>query len=173
MLANRFRSRASRSVLLALSVFSVSCGGDSPTGSKPEPVTVARVDVAAATERVAAGDTVQLTATARDAAGNAIAGKAMQWTSDNPAVVKVDASTGRATGESVGSATVTASADGQSGRVALAVVAQPVASLTVSPDTATLAAGGTAQLRATARDRRGVTLEGRVVAWLSSAEGVA
>ena len=55
--------------------------------------------------------------------------------------------------------------------VTVAVV--PVASVTVSPATASLTVGQTVQLAATPRDANGSALAGRVVTWATSAPGVA
>jgi len=49
----------------------------------------------------------------------------------------------------------------------------PVASVTVSPASATVAAGGTGQLTATPKDATGTPLSGRVVTWSSSGNAVA
>src|SRR5207245_3378728 len=49
------------------------------------PVPVASVDVTPATASVQAGQTVQLTATPRDAGGDPLSGRTVTWTSCNPA----------------------------------------------------------------------------------------
>jgi len=53
------------------------------------------------------------------------------------------------------------------------VTVVPVASVTVSPATASIAVGQTAQLTATPKDGSGNPLSGRVVTWASSAPAVA
>ena len=60
------------------------------------------------------GQTVQLTASGRDASGVPIAGKTFTWSSSNRSVATVDAS-GLVTAVANGSATVTATTDGVSG----------------------------------------------------------
>ena len=52
-------------------------------------------------------------------------------------------------------------------------VAAPVASVTLAPATASLAAGATQQLTATLKDSSGNTLTGRTITWASSAPAVA
>ena len=49
----------------------------------------------------------------------------------------------------------------------------PVASVAILPDSITLLVGGSQQLAATTRDRNGVTLPGRAVAWSSADGGMA
>lgn len=53
------------------------------------------------------------------------------------------------------------------------VLAVPVASLAVSPDTATISVGEALQLTATARDSSGAALPSRPIVWASSDSGVA
>ena len=151
----------------ALLLASVSCG-DRPTG----PAAVERVDVTAPAASVPAGDTLTLSAVARDGDGNALAGRGITWSSDNPAVLKVDGA-GRASGESPGTATVTAQSEGKIGTLTITVTGARVTSIVLARDTATLVAGTTLQLNANTRDRFGSTLAGRAVAWASSAQGVA
>ncbi len=72
----------------------------------------------------AVGETVQFTATPLDAAGNALSGKTVTWSSSDPNVAAVTAS-GLATGVWVGAATITAASDGKSAGAAIRVTAQP------------------------------------------------
>jgi alpha-tubulin suppressor-like RCC1 family protein len=55
----------------------------------PPPVPVASLTVMPTTDTVTAGDSVQLTATARDSAGNEIANATVTWTSDSLALASV------------------------------------------------------------------------------------
>lgn len=77
------------------------------------PIPVASVALTPAASSVLAGTTVQLTATARDAAGNALAGRSITFTSSNAAVATVNAS-GLVTTLTPGTATITATSEGQS-----------------------------------------------------------
>ncbi|MDH3459351.1 MAG: Ig-like domain-containing protein, partial [Gemmatimonadota bacterium] len=100
------------------------------------PVPVASVDVTPATASVAQGSTVQLTATPRDAAGNVLTGRPVSWASGNTGVASVNGS-GLVSGIAAGSATITATSEGQSGTAALTVTVAPPAGLTnecQSPD---------------------------------------
>jgi hypothetical protein len=77
-------------------------------------VPVASVEVTPATTSVAVGGTVQLTATAKDAAGQPLTGRAFTWSSDAQSIATVSAS-GLVTGHAEGPATITATSEGKSG----------------------------------------------------------
>ncbi len=81
---------------------------------------IASIGIAPSPAGVPAGQTVQLTATARDASGAAIAGKLFTWSSLNGGIATVS-SAGLVSGVAVGSTTVTASAEGVSGNVSVNV----------------------------------------------------
>ncbi|PYP94248.1 MAG: Ig domain-containing protein, partial [Gemmatimonadetes bacterium] len=81
--------------------------------------------------------------------------------------------TGLVTGVSAGAATITATSEGKSGTAAITVTIVPVASVTVSPATASIRTGSTQQLSAVTKDGAGNTLTGRVVTWASNNTAVA
>jgi Bacterial Ig-like domain (group 2) len=110
---------------------------------------------------------VQLTATPRDANDNPLSGRTITWASDNTTVARVSTS-GLVTGVVAGLATITATSEGRSGTAAITVANLPVASVTVSPASASVQVGATLQLTATARDASGNLLSGRAVTWASS-----
>lgn len=87
-------------------------------------VPVAAVTVSPASATVGVGNTVQLTATPRDSAGNPLSGRTLTWTSSNGAVANVT-TTGLVTGVSTGSATITATSGGKSGTAAITVSSTP------------------------------------------------
>src|SRR5213078_1934746 len=114
-----------------------------------------------------AGQSAQLTATPQDANGNALSGRTVTWSSSNTSVAVADVN-GNVTGIAPGSATITATSEGKSGTASITVTNVPVASVTVSPPSASVAQGQTTQLSATTKDANGNTLSGRVVTWSSS-----
>ncbi len=130
-------------------------------------VPVASVTVSPSPASVQQGATVQLTATPRDANGNPLSGRVISWSSDNAAVATVSGS-GLVRGVAVGSATITATSEGQSGTSSLTVTPVPVASVTVTPTSPSVATGQTVQLTATPKDANGNPLSGRVVTWSSN-----
>src|SRR5205807_6203354 len=104
------------------------------------PVSVASVTVSPATASVQAGQTFQLTATPKDASGGALSGRTVTWASSNGGVATVSGS-GLVSGVAAGSATITATSEGQSGSAVVSVTIVPVASVVVSPATAGVQAG--------------------------------
>ena len=135
-------------------------------------VPVASVSVTPASASLSTGRTTQLTATPRDASGNPLSGRAVSWTTSNGAVATVSSS-GLVTGAAAGSATITATSEGQIGTSAITVTSVPVASVTVSPASASVLTGQTAQLTAAPKDASGNPLSGRTVTWSSGNTSVA
>ena len=147
--------------------------GQSGTAS----VTVSSIPVAAVTvspspASVQQGATVQLTATPKDANGNPLSGRVVTWSSNNTAVARVNGS-GLVTGVAAGTATITATSEGQSGTSDVTVTPAPVASVAVTPSPASVQAGQTLQLTATPKDANGNPLSGRVITWASNNTAVA
>src|SRR5207244_3728947 len=141
-------------------------------------VPVAAVTVTPASVSVLQGQTVQLTATVqrtatpRDANGNPLTGRAISWSSSNNNIATVNGS-GLVTGVTAGSVTITATSEGQSGTASITVAGAPVASVTVTPPSASVPAGQTVQLTATLKDANGNVLTGRTVTWASNNTTVA
>src|SRR5438093_815821 len=135
-------------------------------------VPVASVTVNPATASIQTGSTQQLSAVTKDSAGNTLTGRVVTWSSSNTAVATVNSS-GLVTGVAAGSATITAISEGKSGTAAITVIVVPVASVTVSPASASISIGATWQFSAVTKDSAGNTLTGRVVTWASSNTAVA
>jgi uncharacterized protein YjdB len=134
---------------------------------------VASVTVSPGSATGNVGDSLQFTAVARDASGNVLTGRTITWSSTNTAVVTASAmGMGKATG--AGSASLVATVDGVHGASAITVLGSvapspaPVATVTVSPVTLSVALLGTGQLTATTRDALGNVLTGRTITWSSS-----
>src|SRR2546426_459273 len=87
-------------------------------------VPVASVTVSPATGSLYVGQTVQLTATAKDSAGNPLTGRVIAWSSDNTTVATVSTA-GLMTAKAAGSATITAATGGKSGSSGITVTAPP------------------------------------------------
>jgi uncharacterized protein YjdB len=143
----------------------------------PPPAAVASVKIEPDTLTLQVGAAAQLRATAYDAQGNVLTGRVVVWTSSSASVITLGAA-GSITGAGEGSATITATVEGVSGRATVKVLAATppppaaVASVKIEPDTLTLQAGATAQLRATAYDAQGGVLTGRAVVWTSSSAAI-
>jgi ketosteroid isomerase-like protein len=96
------------------------------------PIAVASLVVTPSTQTLQAGDAVQLSATASDAAGNVLAGRPVAWTSSDRGVAEVS-SGGRVTAVAAGSAVITAASGGVSGAARITVTAAPVAAADPRP----------------------------------------
>ena len=132
------------------------------------PAPVASVDVTPTPASVIVGTTLQLTATPKDAAGNALTGRTVTWGTSNATLATVDAN-GLVTGNAAGGpVTITATSEGKSGSSAVTVNAVPVATVDVSPATGTIEVGATIQLTASPKDANGNPLTGRIVTWTTS-----
>src|SRR5207247_9313137 len=105
-------------------------------------------------------------------AGNVLTGRGVAWTSSNTAIATVSAA-GLVTGVAAGSATITATSEGQSGTASVTVAIVSVASVTVSPTTANVYVGGTVPLTATLKDAAGNVLSGRSLTWATGTPAVA
>lgn len=135
-------------------------------------VDVARVDIEPATPSVIAGQSITLRATLRDARGNPLSGREVEWFSTDPSVATVDGN-GVVTGMAVGSALVRASAGGREGEVSVTVQPKPVAAVVVSPATVQLVVDETRSLAAQPRAEDGEVLPDRAVAWQSENGAIA
>ncbi|MDQ2890432.1 MAG: Ig-like domain-containing protein [Gemmatimonadota bacterium] len=138
-------------------------------------VPVAAVAVSPGAASLTTGQAAAFTATASDANGNVLSGRLFTWSSANTAIATVSAQ-GLVTAAGPGTTTITAAAEGKTGSaqiVVTPVAATPVASVAVSPPTASVIVGGNVTLSATLRDANGATLSGRTVTWSSSAAQVA
>jgi pimeloyl-ACP methyl ester carboxylesterase len=158
--------------------FAACSGGSSPSGPTRSggSQTVATITVTPGAPSFASlGESVTLTAVARDASGDVIATASFTWSSSDPSIVRVDetANGARATALTNGAATITVT----SGEVSITVsanVAQAVANIDFSGSVTFVEfSGETAQLAATPIDARGNTVPGTSVTWSSSNPAVA
>ena len=150
-----------------------SAGAVSATAEITVAQEVADVSVSPSTDAlVALGDTVRLTAEARDANGHGIEVATFSWRSGDPRAAMVNTS-GLVTAVGNGTATVTASAGAVSATAEI-TVAQEVADVSVSPSTNSLVAfGDTVRLTAEARDANGHGIEVATFSWRSGDPQVA
>jgi uncharacterized protein YjdB len=138
-------------------------------------VVVSSVQVSPGWADLSARQTLQLTATALDGSGNPMGGVTITWSSNAPSLASVSSS-GLVTVLSTsgnGTAQIYATAGGQTGHSTITFIAAPVATVTVSPTTATLNSGQTSQLTATAKDQYGDVITTDAESWSSSNTSVA
>src|SRR6266480_3581983 len=161
--------------LIALAALAVAAGVvacERTTTPIGPPAAVVSVDLTPPSATVQVGQTVQLTAIPRDANGNALSDRTVTWTSSNTSAAIVSP-TGLVTGVVAGSAAITATSEGKSGTASITVTNVPVASVDVTPPTASVQVGQTVQLSATPKDVNGLPLSGRTLTWTSSNTSVA
>ena len=136
----------------------------------PAGPTVASVTVTPAAATINIGQTQQFTAVAKDANGNVITEASFTWNSDATSVATVN-SNGLATAVTGGTAHITATSGGVNGSATLLVAS--VASVTVSPATATITVGQRQQFTAVAKDSGGNVINGVTFIWSSDVTSVA
>jgi len=142
------------------------------TVTAASPVPVATVTVSLSASSLVAGQPGQATATLKDASGNTLSGRVVTWQSSSQGVATISSS-GGISAIAAGTTTITATSEGKTGTATLTVTAAPVASVTVSPTTASVQVGGTQQYTAVTRDASGNILTGRTITWTSNATGIA
>ncbi len=135
------------------------------------------VEVTPPADSVELGDSLLMTAVAKDAGGVVLPGRAFAWTSLNPATVSVNG-LGLVKGLQLGSVGIVATTTGAGGAnvsdtAIITVTPRPVDSVEVAPGEASLLLGETLQLGTTLRDRFGNIVTGRVVTWSSSDGNIA
>lgn len=156
-------------VVILVAALLAACGGDSATGANL--VSVVEITATPDTNRLAPGDSVQLTATPRDANGRALA-VPVTFSSSNSAILTVT-SAGLVTGKSVGFATITALAGSKPGKRDFEVFRQRSGTVVLSPDPAAVAPGETKVLTATVYDPDGELVANPSLTWKSSDESKA
>lgn len=157
-----------RSSILAVCAAIATAACKDKTTEPPRPPSVASITLAGPTT-VEVGRSVSLSATVKDASGNALSGRTVTWSSSDPSVASVDGA-GTVQGLRRGDVTIGASSEGRSGTHAMAITTS-VATIELSPPPASLSVGDTVQLTATLKDASGATLSGYSVSWSSSDPG--
>lgn len=159
-------ARRLAAVVSALGV--LSCAEAASTGLRP----VIAVNISPATILLPSGADTALTAIVLGNNAEPLSGRAVTWTSSNPAVASVSAAgvvtATVITGAAAAPATITASSGGRTGTAQVSVLPSEPATITVGETALDLADGSTVQLNASVRDVFGNELTGRVVRWSSS-----
>jgi uncharacterized protein YjdB len=135
-------------------------------------VPVASVTVSPSTGAITVGSTIQLAATVKDSAGNALTGRPVTWQSLNAGVANVSA-TGLVTSVGVGTTAISASSGGKTGLAEITVNPVPIGSVTIAPKTDTVGINAQRQLSVTVKDSLGHTIPHPSVTWTSTNNGIA
>lgn len=173
-MSNRIRHIAA--ALIALAVQTACASSGDPTGTPtppPEtPTPVATISLNQTTAALAIGQTAQLSATTRSAAGTTLTGRSISWSSNASSVASVS-STGLVTANAPGTARITATSEGRSAEATITVAQIPVHAVEITIPAATLQVGQTTTIAAVAKSAEGSTLTGRTFTWSSSNTAVA
>jgi len=134
---------------------------------------VATVTVVPGSASLTGGDNATFTAQLRDAAGNILSNRSVSWSSTDASIVEITSVNGPSAtilARAAGLASLRATSEGKTGEASISVAAPaPVATVTVVPDTATLALGDSGMtFRADLRDAAGNLLTNRAVSWSAS-----
>lgn len=153
----------SRRLALALLLTACSGGGEPTTGLAD----VARVDVSIQTTTLEVGQTAQLTVRYYDAQSAQLTGRTVTYSTSNAAVASVTQA-GLVTAVASGTASLSATVEGVSGTVNVAVVTVPVAYIVITPASPVVRQGETVALAAQPTDAQARPLTDRVVTWSSA-----
>ncbi|WP_082821102.1 Ig-like domain-containing protein [Gemmatimonas phototrophica] len=135
-------------------------------------IPVDSVEATLADSTIAVGQTVQAAAITRAAGGAVLTGRTITWVSSNTSVATVNSS-GLVTALDVGTVTITATSEGKSDEVTLAVAAAVGASVAVTLNPPTIQVGETSMGTAITRDAGNSMPSGRAVKWRSDDTAVA
>jgi hypothetical protein len=135
------------------------------------PVATITIDPPAPT--ISAGTSTTLTATLKDSAGNVITGRTVTWSTTNAPTAAVTQA-GVVTGMLVGTADIVASIEGKQAKATVTVntTNTPVATISLTPATATMSGGAKKQLTTTLNDAYGNVLT-RTVTYTSNNNALA
>jgi hypothetical protein len=136
-------------------------------GPPAAPAVLTTLNVSLPSATVVVGNTASATATGLDQFGASISTGTVAWSTADAAVATVNGN-GLVTGVGLGQTQVVATASGKTAQAPIAVTLVPVATIDVSPVTATVVVGATQQLTATLRDAGSNVLTGRTVTWASA-----
>jgi hypothetical protein len=165
------RPRVPRAVrwgaLLAVSLLHVGCG-DSPAASAP----VSSVAIQPGSLTLVVNGSAQLTATERSADGTVLSGRAVSWASSSQQVATISAA-GVVKGLVPGTTIVTATSEAQSSTIVVTVILPAAVSIALTPSPASVLAGSSTQLTATAKDSTGAVIAGKAFTWITSSASVA
>src|SRR5581483_3302127 len=117
-------------------------------------------------------DSTQLTATAKDSAGNVLLGRAITWSSSDTTIATIDAA-GTATGVRIGTTKISAQNGNATASVTLTVQAVPINAVVISPQSSNLLVGGTQALTAVVTDASGNPISGSTVTFASGNNAIA
>ena len=129
-----------------------------------KPQAIARIDVAPLAGPLVAGGAAQLRTTAFTATGVPRHDVVVEWRSDAPGVADVDAA-GVVTGLTAGRATIRASSGTAVAAIAVTVVRNPVAAISIEPKSSAVRTGDVVRLGVVAKNAAGARVETPALRW--------
>jgi uncharacterized protein YjdB len=153
-------------------VFSVAVLATSTACLDLKPPSACTISVAPQSLTLPVNGAATIVGTAFNCDGNSIRNKRINFSSSNNAVATVTTE-GAVIAVSVGTATISAVADGKSASVPVTVTPEQAATVTVTPGNLTLRRTNTRQLTAVARNAQTVIIAGRTFRWGSSNSAIA
>ncbi|MEO7501022.1 MAG: Ig-like domain-containing protein [Gemmatimonadaceae bacterium] len=108
-----------KAILAGALLVAAACSKDGGGG----PLVVTTVSVMATPTQISVGGTAQASAIVKDQNGNPLTGKTVTWTTLQPAIATVNATTGLITGVSAGTATIQGTSAGVTGTATVIVIA--------------------------------------------------
>jgi hypothetical protein len=157
-------------VLIGVALALTACGGSgstSPGGRSPS------LSITIATNPLMYGMSAQASATITDASGNTSPASGVTWASTNSSVADVNAS-GLVTAAAVGTATISATASGVTGKILVVVAPGPAASVVIYSGEGQVGNHGTvlaAPLCVLVKDARGYLMPGVVASYTVTTGG--
>jgi uncharacterized protein YjdB len=160
-----------RRVLCGVVLATIGLACSDATGPKTAPV--ASIDITGVPATLYVGATATLSATPRDADGEALANRAVSWVSSDTSIAAVSAA-GAVTARRVGTAVIVATSEQQSATASLKITLEPPAAVEITGAPAgPVVAGAVVQLGAVAKNAAGAPIAGRVMTWSTSSAELA
>jgi hypothetical protein len=145
----------------------VGCASEKPLA----PITVASVEIVAASTTMQAGQTQQLTAVVKGTNGGTLTDRTVTWSSSDPSVAKVSATglvtAGSVLGGTAASVAITAIAEGTAGTSTLSINPVPVTRIEINNDSLMIRVGDSLRLNVSVVGASGDELTGRDLKWKS------
>lgn len=135
-----------------------------------KPARVTRIIIDALPAPLVVGGAIKLNATALTATNDPRSIAAINWSSDDSGVARVDAA-GLVMGVKPGRATIRAASDGASGTTTIEVVANPVRSLSIEPKSISPRTGEVVRFKVMAKAGDGAMVKNPSVRWAVSGDG--
>ena len=158
--------------IVAIATLFAALGGLSACDALKKTKDACSVTIAPRDLTVPVNATTTVIGTAFDCDGNSIRGKTIKFSGTNPTIASVT-DAGVIVGLTVGTAVITASANGKTADANVTVTPEKVSTVTVTPTTRTLRRSNSLQMSALGKNNQGVVINGITFQWASSNSSLA